>query len=117
MYLRREMIETAITASAGGVKPTGLDQSQLTDLLIAKQEELKQGLKMASEQSVVEDKIAVVQAQVDKQHDEIRLLQTRLKDAEHVLVSFLNHFLASNEKNRIIRSTSVKKPAYFLFVL
>ncbi|CAG0918822.1 unnamed protein product [Notodromas monacha] len=82
----KEMIEGAI-GGLQGQRAFSVDQKMLTDLLITKQNDLKRGLQLAAEQAVIEEKITIVQAQVDKQHEEIRLLQTRLKDAEHALAT------------------------------
>lgn len=66
----------------------GYDHAQLTELLIAKDSELKNELLLASEQEEIQKKIDSLKDEVDKQDEEIKQLQKHLKEAEHVLVCF-----------------------------
>lgn len=66
----------------------GSDQS-LVELLVAKDNELKEGLKQAEEQAKIEQQMDELRAQGEKQDEEINQLQKQLKDAEQILSTAL----------------------------
>lgn len=72
---------------AGGLTGQSLQHSQVADLLVAKDKELKHHLMLASEQEEIQRKADALKAEVDRQDEEIRQLQRHLKDAEHVLAT------------------------------
>lgn len=61
------------------------DYLNLVDLLVVKDNELKQLLKLASEQVKIDEKIQVLKTQVSKFDQEINQLQKQLKEAEQIL--------------------------------
>ena len=68
-------------------KMLGQEQVQLTELLVAKDNELKNTLERAREQARIELKMDAVRAEVERQDLHIRNLQRQLKEAEQILVS------------------------------
>ncbi|KAG5670905.1 hypothetical protein PVAND_001134 [Polypedilum vanderplanki] len=61
------------------------DYLQLVDLLVLKDNELKQLLKLAAEQEKIYEKINALKEQVGKYDNEINQLQKHLKEAEQIL--------------------------------
>ena len=61
------------------------DYLHLVDLLVIKDNELKQLLKLAAEQEKVEERIQLLKSQVCKFDQEINQLQKQLKEAEQIL--------------------------------
>lgn len=61
------------------------DYLQLVDLLVVKDNELKQLMKLASEQEKIDEKINMLKEQVAKYDNEINQLQKHLKEAEQIL--------------------------------
>lgn len=61
------------------------DYLQLVDLLVVKDNELKQLMKLASEQEKIDEKINSLKEQVAKYDNEINQLQKQLKEAEQIL--------------------------------
>lgn len=61
----------------------------LVELLVAKDNELKEGLKQTEEQAKTEQDMDDLRAQVDVQDQEINQLQKQLKDAEQILSTAL----------------------------
>ena len=80
----REMIENGIgvKGKVGG----GVEQSQLVDLLVMKDIELRELLSLASHQAAIDQRMELLRAEVDKLDQDIQLLQRQLKEAEHILV-------------------------------
>lgn len=68
-------------------KLNGPEHILLTELLVAKDKELKETLKLAEEQAQINNRTELLQAVVDKQDDYIQQLQRLLKEAEQILVS------------------------------
>lgn len=87
---------------AGGLAGQTLEHSQVADLLVAKDKELKHYLKLAAEQEEIQKKADALKAEVDKQDEEIRQLQRHLKDAEHVLATAI--YQAKQKLNLIQRA-------------
>ncbi|CAG9806514.1 unnamed protein product [Chironomus riparius] len=61
------------------------DYLQLVDLLVVKDNELKQLMKLAAEQEKIDEKINMLKEQVAKYDNEINQLQKQLKEAEQIL--------------------------------
>ncbi len=84
LILLRELLENLIAPKH---KRLGAQEHQeLSELLIAKDEELKAGLELAREQAEIEEEISDVRAEVDRKDESIRQLQKQLKEAENLLV-------------------------------
>lgn len=79
----REIIENAIAPKSS--KLSGPEYAQLTDLLVAKDNELKDTLKLASEQAQINKKLDTLKAEVERQDQDINHLQKQLKEAEQIL--------------------------------
>lgn len=84
----RELFETLLTPKpqrqeAGHV----VDHSQLADLLVVKDRELKCWMKEAGEQEEIQRKCDVLKGEVEKLDEHLLLLQKHLKDAEHILAT------------------------------
>lgn len=82
------------------------DHTALVDLLLAKDDELKQGLQLADEQAEIEQKIHTMKAKVHMRDQQIKRLQRRLKHSEEVLSRAL--FAARRKLANI--ATANKKP-------
>ncbi|XP_017768152.1 PREDICTED: mediator of RNA polymerase II transcription subunit 4 isoform X2 [Nicrophorus vespilloides] len=81
--IAKEMIENAIAPKHA--KLSGADYAQLTELLVAKDNELKDTLQLASEQADIDKKMDLLKAEVDRQDQDINQLQKQLKEAEQIL--------------------------------
>lgn len=95
------------------------DYNGLTELLVAKDNEMKQLLKLASEQSKVDAKMNVLKAQISKYDQEIAQLQKQLKEAELILSTAIfqaKQKLASISKanEQPINSEDLIKYAYLI---
>ncbi|XP_065335916.1 mediator of RNA polymerase II transcription subunit 4 isoform X1 [Cloeon dipterum] len=83
--ISKEMLENVLTQ-----KPQKMSSSEydvLTDLLVSKDNEIKETLKVAAAQAGVESKITALRVQVEKQDQDIQSLQKQLKEAEHILAT------------------------------
>lgn len=83
MCFYREIIENSIAPKH--LKLSGPEYSQLTELLVAKNNELNDTLKLAAEQAQIEKKMNVLKEEVDRQDRDINHLQKQLKEAEQIL--------------------------------
>lgn len=83
--IARELFENMVVPKTQ--KLTAQEYSQLTDLLIQRDQELKSTLKLASEQAEIQKKMESLQGEVEKQDQDIRQLQKHLKEAEHILAT------------------------------
>lgn len=81
--IAKELIENTI--SPKHQKLSGPEYSQLTELLIAKDKELKDTLTLAGEQAVIDQKMNALKIEVDRQDQDINQLQRQLKEAEQIL--------------------------------
>jgi predicted nuclease with TOPRIM domain len=59
----------------------------ITELLVAKDSELKEVLKLATEQAKINHKMESLKREVERQDQFIQQLQRQLKEAEQILVS------------------------------
>ncbi|KPI97482.1 Mediator of RNA polymerase II transcription subunit 4 [Papilio xuthus] len=85
--IAKEMIEVSIAPKAQ--KLSAADHAQLTDLLLAKDVELKKTLELADEQANIQQKMNDLKAEVDNKDQDIYHLQRQLKDAEQILATSL----------------------------
>lgn len=83
--ISKEIIENAIAMKHQ--KLCGAEQLHLTELLIVKDNELKDTLKLASEQAKINQKMDLLRAEVDKLDQDIQQLQRQLKEAEQILAT------------------------------
>lgn len=81
--IAKELFENLIAPKNQRLSAT--EHSQLAELLVAKDEELKQTLVVAAGQAEVQKTINSLQEEVEKQDHDIHLLQWQLKEAEHLL--------------------------------
>lgn len=61
------------------------EHSQITELLVLKDKEIKDTLALARNQAIVEKKMETLKAEVERQDQEIRNLQRQLKEGEQIL--------------------------------
>lgn len=83
--IAKELFENLIAPK--GQKLTSAELTQLAELLVSKDQELKTTLNTASEQAEIQKKIDALQAEVEKQDQDIHHLQKYLKEAEHMLAT------------------------------
>ncbi|XP_052867244.1 mediator of RNA polymerase II transcription subunit 4 isoform X1 [Anopheles cruzii] len=81
----KELIENTIAPKAQ--KMSSADHSQLVELLVLKDKELKSTLQLAADQAGIERKMDALREQVRKQDEEINQLQKQLKEAEQILAT------------------------------
>lgn len=67
------------------MKLSGPEYAQLTDLLVAKADELKDTFNLATEQAQIDKKMDILKAEVERQDQDINSLQKQLKEAEQIL--------------------------------
>jgi mediator of RNA polymerase II transcription subunit 4 len=84
----REILENAIAPKVKRLSAT--EHGELTTLLVQKDSELKETMKLAVEQGEIDKRMKLLQDEVDIQDNSIKQLQKQLKDAETVLVSTYN---------------------------
>lgn len=63
----------------------------MTKLLISKEKELKETLKLADEQAKINEKMNTLRSEVERQNQYIQQFERQLKEAEQILVR--KHFL------------------------
>ena len=88
--ITKEIFENAIAPKAKRLSAS--EHEELTTLLIQKDAELKETMKLASEQGEIDKKMKLLEEEVAKQDNCIKQLQKNLKDAETVLVRYLIDF-------------------------
>lgn len=101
------MIENAIAPK--NVKLSGPEYAQLTDLLVAKDKELKETLKLAEEQAQIDKKMDILKAEVEQQDQFINQLQKQLKEAEQILSTAI--FQANQKLASIARANKRPVPS------
>merc|ERR1719495_2151891 len=84
---------------------TAQEHKAITELLVSKDKDLKEALKLAAEQGEVEKDIDHVRAEVESQDQHIKALQTQLKEAESLLASTI--YQAKQKLENINRATPV----------
>ncbi|CAB0012733.1 unnamed protein product [Nesidiocoris tenuis] len=105
-YLR-EIIDNIIAMKHQ--KLCGPEQIQLTDLLIAKDNQLKETLKVAADQAKVNKKMDLLRAEVEKLDQDIQHLQRQLKEAEQILATAI--YQAKQKLQSINRSNKRPVPS------
>ncbi|XP_054724544.1 mediator of RNA polymerase II transcription subunit 4-like [Uloborus diversus] len=83
--IAKELFENLIAPK--GQKLTSTELSQLAELLVLKDHELKATLEVATEQAELQKKIDALQLEVEKQDQDIHHLQKYLKEAENLLAT------------------------------
>ncbi|XP_014283898.1 mediator of RNA polymerase II transcription subunit 4 isoform X1 [Halyomorpha halys] len=83
--ISKEIIENTIAMKHQ--KLLGAEQVLLTELLVLKDNELKETLKLAAEQAEINQKMDLLRAEVDKLDQDIQNLQRQLKEAEQILAT------------------------------
>ncbi|BES87624.1 U1 small nuclear ribonucleoprotein C [Nesidiocoris tenuis] len=90
-------------------KLCGPEQIQLTDLLITKDNQLKETLKVAADQAKVNKKMDLLRAEVEKLDQDIQHLQRQLKEAEQILATAI--YQAKQKLQSINRSNKRPVPS------
>ncbi|UYV72684.1 MED4 [Cordylochernes scorpioides] len=81
--LSKEMVETVVfPRNLASPRP---NLQQLADMLVLKEQEMRDTLQVAGEQGEVQKKLDQIQAEIEKQDQDIHHLQRQLKEAEHIL--------------------------------
>ncbi|XP_046735193.1 mediator of RNA polymerase II transcription subunit 4 isoform X2 [Diprion similis] len=83
--IAKELIENTIAQKH--LKLSSSEHAQLTELLVAKDNELNSTLKLASEQAKINQKMDSLKAEVERQDQDIQQLQRQLKEAEQILAT------------------------------
>lgn len=82
-FVYRELIENSNAPKHQKISQN--DHGQLIELLISKDDEFKDVLKLAEEQAQIEQKMIALKAKVHLRDQQIKRLQRRLKDSEEIL--------------------------------
>lgn len=85
----RELIENTIAQKHQ--KLSSSEHLLITELMVAKDSELKEALKLANEQAKINHKMEALKREVERQDQYIQQLQRQLKEAEQILVSEYQH--------------------------
>lgn len=101
--IAKEMIENTVAPKQK--RMSAADHKAMSDLLVAKDKELKEALKVAGEQREVEQEIEKVRAEVERQDQHIKALTTQLKEAESLLSSTV--YQAKQKLENISRANPV----------
>lgn len=80
----RELIENTIVQKHQKLSNT--DHALATEMLVSKDNKLKETLKLAAEQAKINQKMEALKAEVERQDQYIQQLQRQLKEAEQILV-------------------------------
>ena len=91
------------------VKLSSPEHAQLTELLVAKDNEMKATLKKAAEQAKIDLKMQALKAEVDKQDLDIQQLQRQLKEAEQILATAI--YQAKQKLQSIARANKRPVPS------
>ncbi|XP_015511934.1 mediator of RNA polymerase II transcription subunit 4 isoform X2 [Neodiprion pinetum] len=83
--IAKELIENTIAQKH--LKLSSSEHAQLTELLVAKDNELKSTLQLASEQAKINQKMDSLKEEVERQDQDIQQLQRQLKEAEQILAT------------------------------
>ncbi|KAG8285615.1 Mediator of RNA polymerase II transcription subunit 4 [Homalodisca vitripennis] len=103
----REILENTIALKHQ--KLSGPEQHNLTALLVAKDNELKDTLSVAAEQAKINQKMDLLRAEVDQQDQDIQQLQRHLKEAEQILATAI--FQAKQKLKSINRANDNPVPS------
>ncbi|KAL2728602.1 mediator of RNA polymerase II transcription subunit 4 isoform X1 [Vespula squamosa] len=105
--IAKEMIENIIAQKP--LKLSTTEHTQLTELLIAKDNELKATLKRAAEQAKINLKMEALKAEVERQDQDIQQLQRQLKEAEQILATAI--YQAKQKLQSIARANKRPVPS------
>ncbi|PSN37567.1 Mediator of RNA polymerase II transcription subunit 4 [Blattella germanica] len=83
--ISKELIENTIAQKHQ--KLSSSEHLLITELLVSKDNELKEVLKLATEQAKINHKMEALKGEVERQDQYIQQLQRQLKEAEQILVS------------------------------
>ena len=83
-FFDRELLENLIAPKPK--KMNAQDHEELTKLLIQKDEELREALKLAAEQGEIDKQIRAVEEEVRLQDENVKEMQRKFKEAETLLV-------------------------------
>lgn len=101
------MIENTIAQKPSKLSST--EHAQLTELLVAKDNELKAMLKRAAEQAKINLKMEALKAEVERQDQDIQQLQRQLKEAEQILATAI--YQAKQKLQSIARANKRPVPS------
>lgn len=101
------MIENTIAQKPSKLSST--EHAQLTELLVAKDNELKATLKRAAEQAKINLKMEALKAEVERQDQDIQQLQRQLKEAEQILATAI--YQAKQKLQSIARANKRPVPS------
>nr|CAG4638745.1 EOG090X0DX5 [Cyclestheria hislopi] len=102
--IARELVDNLIAQKHQ--KPITTEHSILVELLLQKDSDLKSALKLVEEQGVLQQKMVALEAEVERNDNEIRHLQKQLKEAEQLLATAI--FQAKQKLQSISRAN--RKP-------
>uniref|UniRef100_A0A1B6DGF2 Mediator of RNA polymerase II transcription subunit 4 n=1 Tax=Clastoptera arizonana TaxID=38151 RepID=A0A1B6DGF2_9HEMI len=105
--ITKEILENTIAVKHQ--KLSGQEQLHLTELLVSKDNELKEMLNLASEQAKINQKMDILKAEVEQQDQDIQQLQRQLKEAEQVLATAI--FQARQKLQAINRANKRPVPS------
>lgn len=106
--ISKELFETVLTPKPLRQNMT-LDNNQLADLLVAKEKELMNELRLAKEQEEIHNNMVVLREEVDRHDQQIRQLQKQFKEAEHILATAI--YQAKQKLQIISKATSHPIPS------
>lgn len=106
-FIFREMIENTMAQKPSKLSST--EHAQLTELLVAKDNELKATLKRAAEQAKINLKMEALKAEVERQDQDIQQLQRQLKEAEQILATAI--YQAKQKLQSIARANKRPVPS------
>lgn len=107
LYPYRELIENTIAQKH--LKLSSSEHAQLTELLVAKDNELKSTLKLAADQAKINQKMDSLKAEVERQDQDIQQLQRQLKEAEQILATAI--YQAKQKLQSIARANKRPVPS------
>nr|CAG4642813.1 EOG090X0DX5 [Evadne anonyx] len=83
--IAKELVENLIAQKHQ--KPYSTEHSQLVELMLQKDTDLKETLKLAEDQGALQHKVVALETEVERHDNEIRNLQKQLKEAEQLLAT------------------------------
>uniref|UniRef100_A0A8C7NM00 Mediator of RNA polymerase II transcription subunit 4 n=1 Tax=Oncorhynchus mykiss TaxID=8022 RepID=A0A8C7NM00_ONCMY len=83
---RRELIEM-LALSRSQKLPQGGEDTQILELLVQRDKEFQELMRVAHEQGKVHQEMQVLEKEVEKRDSDIQQLQKQLKEAEHILAT------------------------------
>uniref|UniRef100_A0A3P8XUT8 Mediator of RNA polymerase II transcription subunit 4 n=1 Tax=Esox lucius TaxID=8010 RepID=A0A3P8XUT8_ESOLU len=84
--LSRELIEM-LALSRSQKLPQGSEDTQVLELLVQRDREFQELMRVAQEQGKVHQEMQVLEKEVEKRDSDIQQLQKQLKEAEHILAT------------------------------